>query len=49
VNGAGTALRDTASKLGAFHANNIPNGPKQRHTVGNIQLVLLSVYGQVYH
>ncbi len=46
VNSASTALSNTASELGAFHADNIPNGPKQRHAVENVELVLLSIYGQ---
>jgi hypothetical protein len=49
VNGAGAALSNTAPKFGAFHADNIPNGPKQRHVVRHVQRVLLPVYGQVNH
>jgi hypothetical protein len=46
---AGAALGHTASKLGAFKPDNIPDNPEQGHIVGNVELVTLAVDSEGSH
>ena len=49
MDGTRTALREPAAELRAREADDVTNGPEQRHVGGDVDVVRLAVYGQSSH
>jgi hypothetical protein len=49
MHGTGAALSDAASKFGARHAEHVAQRPQQGHFRLRVDLVGLSVYGELNH